>query len=81
MIRQEFYKVREDNVQLYKTYSDNATKYIKQVETGRIYKEAIDVYPIRYTYIEVDEPQPQTLKLDNTKLEALKQKLMSRGTK
>ena len=79
MIKQEFYKVREDNVQLYKTYSDNATKYIKQVETGRIYKEAIDVYPIRYAYIEVDEEQPQTI--SNSKLEAFKQKLMSRGTK
>ena len=25
--------------------------YIKQVETGRIYEDAIDLYPCKYTYI------------------------------
>lgn len=29
---------------------------IKQVETGLMYSEAVDVYPCRYTYEETDEP-------------------------
>ena len=53
MIRQVFLKTREDGVMLYKTYSDN-NKYVIQLETGIEYDEAIDVYPLRYTYIESD---------------------------
>lgn len=33
-----------------------ATYCIKQVETGAIYSEAVDVVPCRYTYEETDEP-------------------------
>ena len=51
MIKQVFLKTREDGVVLWKTYSDS-NKYILQVETGIEYDEAIDVYPVRYTYIE-----------------------------
>ena len=51
MIKQVFFKTREDGVTLWKTYSDNDKKII-QVETGIEYDEAIDVYPVRYTYIE-----------------------------
>ena len=51
MIRQEYYKKREDGVILYRTYSDN-NKMIIQVETGIEYEEAIDVIPLKYTYIE-----------------------------
>ena len=54
MIRQVFFKTREDGVDLYRTYSDS-NKYIKQVETGIEYDEAIDVYPVKYTYIETDK--------------------------
>lgn len=43
-----------NNKQFIKTYSDQ-NKYVKQVETGRVYKTAIDVLPIRYTYIESDK--------------------------
>lgn len=53
MIRQEYYMTRNDGVALYKTYSDN-NKMILQVETGIEYSEAIDVYPIRYTYVETE---------------------------
>jgi hypothetical protein len=53
MIRQEYYTTRKDGITLYKTYSDN-NKMIIQVETGIEYSEAIDVYPIRYTYIETE---------------------------
>ena len=31
-------------------------KQIIQLETGRIYDEAIDLYPSKYTYVEVIEP-------------------------
>ena len=54
MIKQEFYKTREDGVNLIRTYSDE-NKYIKQVETGNEYTEAIDVEPLRYTYVETDK--------------------------
>lgn len=40
--------------ELIKHYSDN-DKYIRQVETGIEYTEAIDTYPCRYTYEETDK--------------------------
>lgn len=43
------------DVDLIKTYSD--LYLIKQLETGIIYDEAIDV-PGRYTYVETDELKP-----------------------
>lgn len=58
MIKIEFYKTREDGIDLYRTYSD-ADKYILQVETGIEYDEAIDVADengnIRYTYEETEK--------------------------
>lgn len=42
----------KDNLVL--TQSDSGYR-IKQVETGIVYDEAIDVYPCRYTYEETDE--------------------------
>lgn len=58
MIKTEFYITREDGVDLYRTYSDS-NKYIKQLETGNEYAEAIDVADengnIRYTYEETDK--------------------------
>ena len=45
--------VEHDN--LVKHYSDE-NKLILQVETGVKYAEAIDVYPCRYTYEEMNEP-------------------------
>lgn len=58
MIKKEFYKTREDGIDLYRTYSD-ADKYILQVETGIEYDEAIDVADengnIRYTYEETNQ--------------------------
>lgn len=50
----KFYKTREDGVALYITKSDN-NKMILQVETGIEYSEAIDVFPVRYTYVETDK--------------------------
>lgn len=54
MIKQEPW-IRSDGVELVKTYSD-AGLLIRQIETGTLYSEAIDVLPLRYTYEESDEP-------------------------
>ena len=43
------------NERLIKHSSDNGF-YIRQVETGIEYAEAIDVIPCRYTYEETDRP-------------------------
>lgn len=40
---------------LIRHYSDNGM-IIKQVETGSLYDEAVDVVPCRYTYEETDTP-------------------------
>ena len=40
--------------ELIRHYSDES-KRLLQVETGREYDEAIDVYPCRYTYVETDK--------------------------
>lgn len=54
MIVREFYRIREDGVNLYRTYSDENYK-IRQIETGAIYDEAIDVENAEYTYEETEE--------------------------
>ena len=63
MIKTEFFMKRSDNVILVKTYSTE-NFYIKQVETGLEYTEAIDISnlvgseykPSKYTYEEIDKP-------------------------
>ena len=62
MIKTEFFMKRSDNVILVKTYSTE-NKYIKQVETGLEYDEAVDIgekvgeeyKPTKYTYVETDK--------------------------
>ncbi len=54
MIIQELFDIRENGIKLIKTYSDNNLK-IRQIETGDIYDEAIDIEG-RFTYEETDEP-------------------------
>jgi len=39
-------------------YSDKGFK-LRQIETGIIYDDAVDVIPCRYTYEETDEPLPE----------------------
>ena len=51
MIIKEFYKKRSDGVNLYRTYSDS-NLMIRQIETGNVYAEAIDVENAAYTYEE-----------------------------
>lgn len=53
MIIKEFYKKRSDGINLYRTYSDSKLM-IKQVETGNVYAEAIDIENAAYTYEETD---------------------------
>ena len=53
MIIKEFYKKRSDGINLYRTYSDSKLM-IRQVETGDVYTEAIDVENAAYTYEETD---------------------------
>ena len=74
----EFYRVREDGVQLYRTYSDEYFM-IKKVNTEELYEEAIDVETVVYEYEETDikienviiptptptpEPTPDTPEVD-----------------
>lgn len=54
MVKKVFYLTREDDVVLYRTYSDEGFK-IRQVQTGIVYDEAIDVENAPYTYTETDE--------------------------
>ena len=53
MIKKEYYKTREDGVELYRTYSDTGHK-IKRVSTGITYSEAIDASE-NVEYEEVDD--------------------------
>lgn len=53
-IVREFYKTRNDNVNLYRTYSDEGFK-IQKVGTEGVYDEAIDVENAPYTYVETTE--------------------------
>lgn len=54
-IIKELYKTREDDVKLYRTYSDKGYM-IKKVGTEEIYEEAIDVENAPYEYEETAEP-------------------------
>lgn len=63
MIKKEFYKEREDGVKLYRTYSDENYK-IRQIETGIVYDEAIDVEESNYTYEETEEYTEEFIEID-----------------
>ena len=54
MIRREFFRIREDGIILYRTYSD-ANLYIRKVGTEEVYSEAVDVSNAPYTYEETDD--------------------------
>lgn len=54
MVVKEFYMTRYDGINLYRNYSDEGFK-IRQIETGTIYDEAIDVENAPYTYEETNE--------------------------
>lgn len=50
MVIKEFYKTREDGVNLYRSYSDAGFTLIRN--DGVEYTEAIDVETAPYTYVE-----------------------------
>ena len=50
----EFYRTREDGINLYKSYS-NEGYLIQKLGTDEIYTEAIDVENAPYVYAETDE--------------------------
>lgn len=56
MIVREFYKVREDGIVLFRTYSDKGLQILK-VGTDELYDEAIDVENAPYTYTETDRKE------------------------
>ena len=55
MIIREFYKTREDGVNLYRTYSDQGFM-VRHSETGILYEEPIDVESASYVYEETNIP-------------------------
>lgn len=69
MIKKELYITREDGTKLYRTYSDEHFK-IKQLETGVIYDEAIDIETADYTYEETTEKIQQSEDLTEIELKA-----------
>lgn len=54
MVNKEFYKTREDGVNLYRTYSDNGFM-IQKIGTDEFYEEAIDVESAIFTYVETQQ--------------------------
>ena len=54
MVVKEFYRTRQDGVDLYRNYSDEGFR-IQKVGTEEIYDEAIDVEFTNYEYVETDE--------------------------
>ena len=53
MIIREFFETREDGVNLYRTYSDQGFM-VRQIETGILYSEPIDIEDAPFTYEESD---------------------------
>lgn len=54
MIIKEYYRTRNDGVNLYRTYSDAGFK-IQKVGTDEVYDEAIDIQGSPYMYVETTE--------------------------
>ena len=52
MIVKEFYRTREDGINLYRTYS-NENYQIQKIGTDEIYDEAIDIEDTSYEYEEI----------------------------
>ena len=54
MIIKEFLETREDGVNLYRHYSDKGVM-LRQIPTGILYSEPIDIEEAPFTYEETDE--------------------------
>ena len=58
MLKEQYPYVNEDGREfenMISHYSDDG-KMIRQIETGNLYEEAVDLYPCRFTYKETDIP-------------------------
>lgn len=64
MLVKEYYDTRDDGIMLYRTYSD-INHYIRQIETGNVYSEAIDVEGADFTYEETAEVIEQEIEEEN----------------
>lgn len=53
MLVKEFYRTRDDGVNLYRTYSD-VNLFIRKLGTDEIYSEAVDVENSGFEYEETD---------------------------
>lgn len=60
MVIKEFYKTRNDGINLYKSCSDEQLK-IKKIGTDEIYDEAIDVEDANFEYEEVKVKEGENL--------------------
>lgn len=54
MVKKEFYRIREDGVILYRSFSDEGF-YIQKIGTDEVYSEAIDVESAPYVYVETEQ--------------------------
>lgn len=70
MIQKEFYRTREDGVNLFITFSTEDL-YIQKVGTEEIYTEAIDVETASYVYIETEDliPEPENNEKDGASIQ------------
>lgn len=60
MVITEFYRVREDGIFLYRTYSDKGLM-IKKVGTEEVYQEAIDIEGVAFVYEEIENNEKELL--------------------
>jgi len=65
MIKTEFYKTREDGVDLYRTFSDQRMR-IHCNEDGHDYDEAVNVQNSGFTFVETDVPIAYEDEISNT---------------
>lgn len=54
MVIKEFYRTRQDGVNLYRSYSDKGFM-VRKAGTDELYEEAIDIENTAYEYEEVKE--------------------------
>ena len=64
LIVKEFYRTRNDGINLYRTYSDEGF-FILQNETNTPYDVAIDVENAPYTYSETDKPIEELIEIES----------------
>ena len=56
MIQTKYHRTRQDGVKLFITTTDKGDYYLKQIPTGILYCNPVDVEGAPYTYEETDIP-------------------------